>query len=325
MEYTKIINKGLLSPVFNGQGIKVKTNGTSDMVPDIDSGFLPEPEMADKLLSLFDRVEKPLWIYGPAGTGKTEMVYHLAAITGRAVYTQTVSGDTESTDFTGVMGVSPDGGTTTVYSALIQSMIHNNGEGAICVIPEMDIVSPECNSVLNTLLDNSRMLTIPHSGEVIKAGPMFKLVVTANSAGAGDNTGRYPVLEQSAAFMSRFIKFSLGEHDKTIKERILLSRFPEMDSLFAEKLAEFSAATESAAKAEEFSLNGEKVKVQLKKWVSTRELLGWAEIINATDVSLSEALDYQLAFTDNGFERDAEVIASLGKTLFGGNLWEGSL
>ena len=320
----EVIDMGLLSPELTGKAVKLPVSIDQALVPEIDKDYLVEKEVLSDVWTCFHS-RKPLWLYGGAGVGKTDLVRKIAGVCQRSVYDFTSSEDTESVDYSGVMGAE-EGSSTTVYSSLAQALRHDGGLGAVCIISEMDMARSSVNSSLNTLLDNTRSLTIPHSGEVLKAGPNFKLVVTANSAGNGDPTGRYPVQRQSKAFMDRFLKIRLESPTEEFEVKILMQRFPSLDKSVAEVFVKFAQAIRSSAKGKEIELDGQTKKVSLRKDLTTRSLIDWVcEHQGAGGKKpLAKTLDWQMAYTEEGFELDAKVIHSIGVTIFGNQLWGAS-
>ena len=63
--------------------------------------------------------------------------------------------------------------------------------GGICLVNELDMASPEVAAGLHGILDGSPLCIPENGGELIIPHPMFRFVATANTNGAGDDTGLY--------------------------------------------------------------------------------------------------------------------------------------
>lgn len=61
--------------------------------------------------------------------------------------------------------------------------------GAILLLSEIDLTSPEIAAGLNSVLDGSPLYMAENGGEIIPPHPMFRFVATANTNGGGDDTG----------------------------------------------------------------------------------------------------------------------------------------
>lgn len=61
--------------------------------------------------------------------------------------------------------------------------------GAILLLNEIDLTSPEIAAGLNSVLDGSLLYIAENGGEIIPPHPMFRFVATKNTNDGGDNTG----------------------------------------------------------------------------------------------------------------------------------------
>jgi cobaltochelatase CobS len=251
----------------------------------------------------------------------------MAAVFGQPVLFDNGDPEAEKSDFNAVMGVA-EGNTCTVYSALAQAIKN----GWWYVLNEADLIRPGVLTSLNTLLDDSECIVIPHSGEVITPAPGFRLIVTANSVGRGDITGKHQVFRQNRALMDRFFKMSVDYAPPAIEKEILLAHFPlpkqyetvpEMWDAVLDSYIQFANMVRSAHKGEEIEVNGRKELYSLSETLSTRSLVLWIEVNLKTKgrIPFKDSINYLLALDAPEAAVDRDIISVLGRTVFG-QIWE---
>lgn len=161
----------------------------------------------------------PVLLKGPRGTGKSTLVDTIAAILMLPVV-----------KITGGIDVNADwllGTKTIVYRNGLQHIEHEDGlllsavkKGALLVIEEVNMLLPEITSLLHSLLDWQRALTVPGVGK-IEAPESFRMIACMNVGYAGTRT-------LNEAFRDRFreIKVSYPPH-KTLVEMFEAEGAPE--------------------------------------------------------------------------------------------------
>ncbi|MDA8322937.1 MAG: AAA family ATPase [Actinomycetota bacterium] len=111
----------------------------------------------------------PALLYGPPGTGKTSLVE--AAFPD--VITVAGDGDTTVADFVGEYTQRPDGSYEFVHGPLIRAMT----AGAVLLIDDATLISPQLLAVVYPAMDGRRQVTVKaHKGEVITAADGFYVV-----------------------------------------------------------------------------------------------------------------------------------------------------
>jgi hypothetical protein len=143
---------------------------------------------------------RPVFLTGPKGVGKTTTIEQVAARLGRPFV---VIGCSEETELPALVGtLAPHNGTTIFkYGALTKAM---QTAGAIILLDEIDTLRTGVAIGLNGILEN-REYTVPETGEKVTCADGVLFVGAGNSNGRGDTSGRYGgVNEQNAALMSRF-------------------------------------------------------------------------------------------------------------------------
>jgi len=155
---------------------------------EVDADFIFNPallRMALKALDLGDN----FWLFGEKGTGKTQFAIQLAARTGRKIFRVSMDKTMERLDFIGSGGVE-NGNTVGVWQdgVILKAM---RTPGAICLLDEITRGKPEYMVALNALLEPQGTYTIPVTGEVVHRAPGMIFIAADNTAGNGDETGRY--------------------------------------------------------------------------------------------------------------------------------------
>ena len=128
--------------------------------------------------ALFETAQEnglPLLLKGPTGCGKTRFVEHMAARTGRKLYTVSCHDDLSAADLMGRYLLK--GGETEWVDGPLTRAVR---EGAICYLDEVVEARKDVIVVLHPLTDNRRTLMLDRTGEEIQAPPGFMLVASYN-------------------------------------------------------------------------------------------------------------------------------------------------
>lgn len=128
--------------------------------------------------TLFEKAQVnrlPLLLKGPTGCGKTRFVEHMAAKTGRTLYTVACHDDLSAADLIGRYLLK--GGETEWVDGPLTRAVR---EGAICYLDEVVEARKDVTVVLHPLTDNRRTLMIDRTGEELHAPESFMLVASYN-------------------------------------------------------------------------------------------------------------------------------------------------
>ena len=117
----------------------------------------------------------PLLLKGPTGCGKTRFVEHMAAKSGRRLFTVACHDDLSAADLIGRYLLK--GGETEWVDGPLTRAVR---EGAICYLDEVVEARKDVTVVLHPLTDNRRTLMIDRTGEELVAPPGFMLVASYN-------------------------------------------------------------------------------------------------------------------------------------------------
>lgn len=136
--------------------------------------YLPQADECEIFAAAF-RHDLPLLLKGPTGCGKTRFVAHMAARTGRPLYTVACHDDLSAADLIGRYLLK--GGETIWVDGPLTRAVR---EGAICYLDEVVEARKDVAVVLHPLTDDRRILPIDRTGEELRAAPGFMLVASYN-------------------------------------------------------------------------------------------------------------------------------------------------
>lgn len=199
----------LLSEVFAGANLHLERfslpafdQSLLPLVPQVEPSYVFDEAHLNLILRhLQQPYRDSLFISGPTGCGKTSFILQIAARLGWPVESITLSQNSEIADLVGHT-VLRKGQLYFEYGPLARAMIY----GEILLLNEVDLMSAGELAALNDVLEGRALCVYENNGEIIYPHPFFRVVVTANSKGAGDNSGHYMgVRKQNKAFLDRYV------------------------------------------------------------------------------------------------------------------------
>lgn len=222
-----------LCELFNLDPNAVFANPGIQHFPPSDNPYIPQKNddyvfRLDELRDLITFLNNPcgdaLWISGPTGSGKTSLVTEAAARLNYPVMSITMNGRMEFSELRGMFTVvskKPGEQPQTVFKhgPLACAMKY----GFILLINEIDLADPAELSGLNDILEGRPLVIAENGGEIIKPHPNFRVIVTANSNGAGDSTGLYQGIQtQNIAAMDRYRFMEVNYPSPEVEKAILM-------------------------------------------------------------------------------------------------------
>lgn len=167
--------------------------------PSIDLHYVWTPELAAAFAACAAQGSH-LWLAGPAGTGKSEAARQFAALGGRHFVRIAINRTTEPADLLGQYLPKAGGGFQWRDGPLTRAF---RIPGTVILIDEPTFLRPGSLAVFQTVLDFGEVHL--SSGETVKRAPNVLIVAADNTAGAGDDTGRYAdTAAMSLALIDRF-------------------------------------------------------------------------------------------------------------------------
>ena len=243
-----------------------------------------------------------LLLTGPTGAGKTSLVRQIAARLHWPVQELTCHGRLEFADLLGGFQLQ-QGETHFVHGPLANAA----RDGHLLIVNEIDLMDPAELAGLNDVLEGAPLVIAQNGGEVIQPHRKFRVIATANSAGAGDPTGLYQgVLRQNLAFLDRFRVLAVGYPDPETEQSLLDQLVPELPREIAEKLIVVANEVRRLFLGESNEQAGGTS--ELTVTLSTRTLLRWARLtvtFKGAPNPLAYALDHALTARAEPQEREA--------------------
>jgi len=176
---------------INYGGIELtKLNQTGTNVP-TEALAVKLPKADKKALAIAIKNNIPALLIGETGTGKTSAVKELAYKLGQNYTRISLTGYTTPDELIGSKSVK-DGATYYEAGILTRAMT----EGHICVLDELNAISPDCSFIIHSLLDDERKISLPN-GDIIKPHPNFRIFATINPDYEGTKS-------LNRAFLDRF-------------------------------------------------------------------------------------------------------------------------
>lgn len=324
--YTEISGSAF-EHVINDDGSEYKFNPawrctgfadtTNPRIPKVDPNYVFSLSLIqDLLVFLLYPQGTALWLTGPTGCGKTSAVMQVAARLNWPVLDLTLNNRFEFSDLRGQWGLTQEGGQETptmkyIHNALPMAMKN----GWILVLNEADLASPGELSALNDVIEGRNLLISENKGEAVKPHPMFRLIVTGNSNGAGDESGLYQgVQQQNVAAMDRYRMLKVDYPKQEIEESILANVAPDIDPALRSQMCSF---VQEMRKAFLGAANGPAISIPF----STRTLVNWANAVRfytMSKVPLRKALE--IFFLNKLSQEEQEAANAIALTVFG-EMW----
>ncbi len=282
-----------------GQGTNIKA----------DPLFVHSSDEVKKFL-VARKLEKNLWIWGPAGTGKTKSCEQVAAGLNCPATVISFGEETSLRDLIGGKVLSK-GETPWQDGALTIAMRTPN---MFIVLDEVNMASPGVIAKMNQLLQE-REIVIHETGEVVKCAKGVMIIATANTSGGSDESGMFAGSQtQNAATRSRFVGLKMPHKSPEIEQQILLKRMPQLDTVFPPiEDVQVSALMVKVG-------NGLRAAIddgQIGMAFSIRQLINWVECATAFQ-NIAEG--FKMAYLDMLPDSEAMTASEIFKTTTGMDL-----
>jgi len=242
-----------------GLDAKLKT-----MVPKVDTNYSFQDFTGDVCYDISKA--HPVALTGHCGTGKTSLIYQLAAKLGVPVMRVNTNQQTTIADFVGTWIVK-GGEMQWVDGALPFAMRH----GCWLIIDEIDYAEPAILSALNAVLEPARTLMLKEKGdEIVEAHDDFRIFSTGNTLG---QMSEFRSLYQGTsimneAFIDRWRLYLVGYLPEALEVKVVAGAVDGMTEKVARRLVQVAGAVRKAF-----------VEETMQCTFSTRRLIDWAEML----------------------------------------------
>ena len=231
-------NKIKLSQIVNDGATALDVYDAPD-APTPDLGYIWPEHSASAFAALSQGGN--VFLYGPAGTGKTTFAQQIAARYGRPFVRISCDDQTDAATLTGM--TTPDGkGGTHFQDGQLAAAIRR--PGTVILVDEPSIARPGALFVLQALLDDGRALNVAETGERIAAAPGVMFILADNTNGTGDENGSYEGTRRlNRAFLDRADVTIKLDYMPAAQEAQVIAARTGLKAPHAMALAKFAALT----------------------------------------------------------------------------------
>lgn len=321
--------KAQLNKLFNVTGIPdgasttMFTDDANPFIPETTVGYIHRREFLREVLAFLNNPGgDAMFVSGPTGSGKTSGICEILGSLNWPTQQIAAHGRMELADLIGHHAlVSGAPGETPSMKFMYGPLAIAMREGHALLINEIDLADPAELAGLNDVLEGRPLVISQNGGEVIKAHPMFRVLVTGNSTGAGDVSGQYQGVQmQNLAAMDRY-RFSLVSYpEESVEQTILNAAVPRMPQVITKGMIRV------ANDVRKLFLGGDGQPGEIAITMSTRTLLRWAKLTLAFK-NAPNALEYALgqALLNRANPEEKAAITRIAKDVFGEDQWSSAL
>ena len=261
-----------------------------DYIPDIDHRYNYNLDLLKTVLMGFE-INKPVYLWGHAGVGKSTLPEQICARTNRPLYRVQHTDNMEEAHVVG-QTLANEQGTYFEPGPLALALKY----GFVYLADEYDFAHPSIVAVYQAVLEGKSLVIkeAPSEWRIVKPHPQFRFIATGNTNGSGDDTFLYAGTKiGNAANYSRFaITCKVDYMSRDLEVATIISQ-GRIDKTHAEQLRDFAELIREA-------FDGQKIGAT----IGPRELINSA-IVGALRLNFREGL--RLAFVNRLSSVDAEI------------------
>jgi cobaltochelatase CobS len=232
---------GISHPLLNFEITVYDWDGPNPLVPSKMQWFKFDVDVLADALWARERKQNA-WFVGHTGTGKSTNVEQICAYTGNMFQRVNFDSDITRLEFVGKVDVKTDddGAQVTTFTDGILPIAMQMP--CILMLDEADAVRGDIAYVLQPVLEGKSLRLLEDGGRMVHPHPEFCIMATANTVGAGDNTGMYSaaVKMQSKAAMNRYnIFINVGYMDTSDEMDVICKVVPDVNAATITHLTNF--------------------------------------------------------------------------------------
>jgi len=218
--------------------------------PRPDRNFAFVDSLLEDMIVAIER-QDTIWLAGPKGTGKTSLPREIAARTKRPCVRIAHHRTTEPVELIGSMYPSENGGVEWKDGVLTAAI---RKPGTIIILDEPTFCRAGVLALYQTLLDHRFLTLAENGGEVVPVAQGVVFVIADNTAGNGDDTGRYSDTNtMNAAFLDRAAKILRVDYLPSDMETELLANKTGIAIDIARMIVDFANVTRKAGEQGDIS------------------------------------------------------------------------
>lgn len=289
-------------------------------IPQTDDSYVIRKDLLREVVAfLRDPDGDALYVSGPTGSGKTSGITEILGRLNWPVQQITANGRMEVQDLIGYHALIADKpGDTPSMRFMYGPLAIAAREGHVLLINEIDLVDPAEVSALNDILEGRPLVIAQNGGEVIKPHPMFRVIVTGNTTGNGDDSGSFVgTLMQNMAAMDRY-RFSIVDYcDEKTENEILAKAVPSLPEDHRNLMIRVANDIRKVFVGGDDQSSGESSPT-ISLTMSTRVLRRWAKLavdFRGAPNAFAYALEHALLARAKPVDR--EVVLRIAKDTFG--------
>lgn len=226
------------SKVISGDAVYAAMQGTTSLIPDKISTYVPYGHFKTFETIISQRVFYPVFITGLSGNGKTTMVEQVCAKLKRDFFRVNITRQTEEDDLLGGFRL-VDGNTVWQDGPVVAAM----KRGGILLLDEIDLGGPNI-MCLQPILEGKGVF-LKKINTFVSPAPGFNVIATANTKGKGSEDGRFVGTSvMNEAFLDRWEATLEQDYpSRSVEKKIILKNmdvYGRRDDDFADNLVKWA-------------------------------------------------------------------------------------
>jgi len=278
------------------------------LIPERDTDYHLDAETIEEVM--YGMYSKgTLLLYGPTGTGKTSIAKEIAAQCCMPFLRVSGHGQMEVSELLGSTQVTTDPVSNTPITKHCDTDVTLAVKhGGLLVLDEVFRIPSHCLMALQSTFEYPHVLNLQDAQGVSRnlAAPIhdFKLVLTDNTNGTGDTSGKFTAEIQDVSTLNRIRRSVYIDYLKPDEEiELVQKQFKDMPKFFIDKMVKVAGLARTG-----FTTN------KLEQTISIRELLSWGQSIEDLR-NIGQAFRY--AVYNSAQDTDKEVLADIYRQVFG--------
>jgi cobaltochelatase CobS len=208
-------------------------------VPVLDEAYIFRPyELMCVLIALVKN--KPTYLHGHTGTGKTTLIEQVCARLGWPVFRINFDSEITRMDLLGRDTLITEEGVT--VSEFSEGVIPRYmQQGYVMIFDEFDFIRADVSYVMQRVLEKDKLVLTEDRGRLIAPHPMMRLFATGNTVGQGDEFGLYQGARvQSMALLNRFTNWKRIDYlDEGERMKLIKLAGPGLDKPMSEMVGQY--------------------------------------------------------------------------------------